>query len=247
MWSLEIIGLVAIAFLCAGFVKGALGLGIPVVVLAFLAAPLGLKAAMALIVVPCIIANVWQGLAGPHFKHVLKRLWSYLVAGCIGTWVGVGVLAGADANLLLALLGVVLIVYSGISLIGPQIPPPGAREQIYSPIAGTVGGIMFGMTGTFIVPGILYLQALGFGRDAMVQAMGVTFAAITVAMALSFSGRGLLPADLLVLSAAATVPTGIGFLLGARYRSRISEDQFRTLFFAALVLVGIYLVWRALW
>jgi hypothetical protein len=245
MWTAEIIVLVTITFLCAGFVKGAIGLGIPVVALAFMAAPLGLKAAMAIIVAPCIVANVWQGLAGSYFGEIMRRLWAYLAAGCIGTWFGVGVLAGTSGELLLGLLGVVLCVYSTVSLLRPQIPPPGEREAIYSPIAGGLGGIMFGMTGTFIVPGILYLQALGFGRDALVQAMGVTFAVITAALAVSFTSRDLFPLEIALLSAFAVVPTGAGWLLGRRYRARISERQFRTFFFSALVVVGVYMVIRA--
>ena len=69
------------------------------------AAPLGMKTAMAIFVVPCVVANVWQALAGPHFPQLVRRLWTYLVMGCIGTWFGVGVLAGTSDDLLLALLG----------------------------------------------------------------------------------------------------------------------------------------------
>ena len=245
MWTLETVALVTITFLCAGFVKGAVGLGIPVVALAFMAAPLGLKAALAIIIVPCIIANVWQGFVGPHLAEIMRRLWAYLAAGCLGTWFGVGVLAGSSGDFLLGLLGVVLCVYSVISLLSPQIPAPREREAIYSPVAGGLGGVMFGMTGTFIVPGILYLQALGFGRDALVQAMGVTFATITVALAVSFTSRDLLPTDIALLSAYAVLPTGAGWLIGWRYRARISEEQFRKLFFSALTVVGIYMLIRA--
>lgn len=246
MGSIEIIALVTVTFLVAGFVKGALGLGIPIVALAFMAAPLGLKTAMAMIVVPCVFANAWQAFAGPHLKVLITRLWTYLAAASIGTWFGVGVLAGANADYLLALLGVILILYSALSLMRPQVPPPGAREPFYSPIAGGVGGVMFGMTGTFIVPGILYLQALGLGRDALVQAMGLTFGTITLALAVSFSSRNLLPWDILVLSAYACLPTVAGWLIGARYRSRISEELFRKLFFSALVVLGLFTVWLAL-
>ena len=246
MWSPEIIALVVVTFLVAGFIKGAVGLGIPIVALAFMAAPLGLKTAMAMIVVPCVIANAWQAMAGPHLKSLVVRLWTYLAAASIGTWIGVGVLAGANADYLLALLGVVLILYSVLSLMRPQVPPPGEREPYLSPVAGGLGGVMFGMTGTFIVPGILYLQALGLGRDALVQAMGLTFGTITLALGISFSSRNLLPWDILVLSAGACVPTVIGWLIGARYRSRISEDLFRKLFFSALVVVGLFTIWLAL-
>ena len=48
-----------------------------------------------------------------------------------------------------------------------------------SPLMGGAGGLMFGMTGIMIVPGILYLQTLGLKRDTFVQALGLTFVTIT--------------------------------------------------------------------
>ena len=118
-----------------------------------------------------------------------------------------------------------MCIYSLLSLTRPQIPPPGEREPVYSPIAGAFGGVMFGITGTFLVPGILYLQALGLKRDQMVQAMGLTFTVITVVLAVSLSSRELMPIDMMWASAGAVLPMGAGLLLGQRYRSRISEDQ----------------------
>lgn len=246
MLTVGIIALVTVTFLCAGFIKGAVGMGIPVVALAFLAAPLGLKATLAMVVAPCVVSNTWQALAGRHLGEILRRLWGYLAASCAGIWFGVGVLAGSSGEVLLGLLGLLLCVYSLVSLFRPQIPPPErSREPYYGPIAGGLGGIMFGMTGTYIVPGLLYLQALGFKRDALVQAMGVTFAVITAALGAAFAGRNLLTGDMVALSLYAIVPTGVGWLLGWRYRKRISEMLFRRLFFSTLIVIGIYYMIRA--
>lgn len=246
MSSYELIALVTITYLFGGFVKGAVGLGLPVVGLAFLAPTLGLKASMAILLVPGCISNVWQALSGPAFGEICRRLRSFLLAAVAGIWFGVMVLAATKSDILLGLLGIVLCVYSVISLMRPQISPPGKREPYLSPMAGAAGGIMFGMTGTFIVPGLLYLQALGLKRDMMVQAMGITFVAITWALAASFAGQGLITTKLAALSAFALLPTAVGIYLGQKYRQSISEDQFRKLFFAVLFVVGIYMFGRVI-
>jgi len=243
--TIEILVLVTATFLFGGFVKGTIGLGLPVVALALMAPPLGVKAAMAIMLGPCIITNIWQALAGKSFLALLRRLWSYLLAASIGVWFGVNVLAASSGNLLLGLLGIVLAMYSLVSLLRPQIKPPGDKEVILSPVFGGLGGIMFGMTGTFIVPGILYLQALGLTRHVMVQALGMTFVIISVALAVAFQRHSLIPTDLALFALYAVAPTAAGLAIGTRYRHRISEDQFRRIFFISLLVVGIYMLIRA--
>lgn len=246
MLTFEVIALVTLTFLFGGFVKGTIGLGLPVVALAAMAAPLGVKAAMAIMLGPCIITNIWQALAGPSFGELFKRLWSYFLAAVVGVWFGVQILAQTSGNLLLGVLGVILCVYSAISLMRPQIPPPGERERYYAPVAGGLGGVMFGLTGTFIVPGILYLQALGLSRHVMVQALGMTFVTISTALAVSFARNNLIQADMAWIALYAVVPTTIGLALGTRYRHRISEQQFRRIFFISLIVVGLYMLARSI-
>ena len=113
-----------------------------------------------------------------------------------------------------------------------------------SPVAGAAGGIMFGMTGTFIVPGLLYLETLGMKRDMFVQALGLTFVTITTTLAFSMTGQGLVSWDHAALSAMGLAPVGLGLWLGQRVRHRISEAFYRKLFFIALFLIGVYLVAR---
>ena len=246
MTTIEIILLVTATFLFGGFVKGTIGLGLPVVALAFMAPAVGVKVAMAIMLGPCIITNIWQALAGQSLWALLRRLWSYLLAATIGVWFGVTVLAASSGNVLLGLLGIVLAVYSLVSLMRPQIKPPGDREPYMSPIAGGLGGVMFGMTGTFIVPGILYLQALGLTRHVMVQALGITFIVISVALAVSFQRQNLFTSELALIALYAVMPTAAGLVIGTRYRHRISEEQFRRIFFISLLVVGLYMLVRAI-
>ena len=246
MWTPETLAIVAAAFLLAGMVKGVVGMGLPTVALPVLTIALGLKEAIALIVVPALITNVWQGLVGGAFVVLLKRLWTLLAPVCIGAWFGVGILAGADATLFSGLLGLLLCTYAAVSLATPQIPAPGRREWWLSPTVGGITGIVTGLTGTFVVPGVLYLQALGLSRDLLVQAMGISFTVATLALALGLRSHGLLPAELGLLSAAGVVPALLGMLAGQQLRRRLSEARFRTIFFSALLLMGCYLAIRAI-
>ncbi len=245
MWPPETLLLVFAVFLFGGTVKGVIGLGFPIVVLAFLATTIGLKEAMGLLIIPGIVTNIWQALAGGAFVPIVKRIWTLLVASVMGIWAGVHILTTADTALLIGLLGTLLFTYSAVSLAGPQIPPPGKNETWLSPVMGAGGGFMFGLTGSYMVPGVLYIQALGMARDIFVQALGITFCLIMAALALFMSRNAILPMDIVLLSAGALVPTAIGMLLGQRLRHRLSEQKFRTVLFIALCCAGLYMIVRA--
>ena len=243
MWTAEVIAIVCATFLFAGWVKGVVGLGLPTIALALLAATVGLREAIALMLIPALVTNVWQALAGGAFVALLRRLWPLLLAACLGTWFGVGVLARADAELLTGVLGVMICGYAGISLAAPQIPPPGRWEGVLSPMAGAVGGIVTGLTGSFI-PGVLYLQALGLSRDHLVQAMGIAFMVLTVTLAGALTRQQLMTVDLWLMSAVAVAPAALGMVLGRALRRRLPEALFRRVFFSALLLLGAYLASR---
>jgi len=244
MGDIETIAIVAGAFVLAGFVKGVIGMGLPTVSLALLAIALGLKEAMALMLIPSFVTNVWQGLAGGHFKAMLRRLWPLLLAACPAIWFGAGILARADSLKMAAILGVMIFIYSGLALARITVPAPGRHERWMSPLIGASTGIVTGLTGSFVMPAVLYMQALKLNRNELVQAMGISFSVSTLMLGLALAGHSLLPTELGLLSAGALVPATVGMMTGAWVRKRMSEDRFRQVFFFALLLLGAWLTLR---
>jgi len=244
MWPPETLFFIFAVFVLGGLVKGIIGLGFPIVVLACLAAPLGLKEAMALLIVPGVVINIWQALAGGAFMSILRRIWPLLATSLMGIWAGVQILSSADTKLLTAMLGVLLFTYAAVSLARPQISMSPARERWLGPLMGATGGLVFGMTGSYMVPGVLYVQALGLSRDMFVQALGIIFCVIMVALGLFMSRNAILPMEIILLSAGALVPTTMGMVLGQRLRHRLPESKFRKVLFIALCFAGLYMIVR---
>jgi uncharacterized membrane protein YfcA len=245
MPDVAVIAIIAVTFLLAGLVKGVVGFGLPTVALAILTATIGLKEAMVLMLAPAFVTNVWQGFAPGGLGAVLRRFWPLLATGAIGTVAGASVLARADAALLPGMLGVLLCVYATISIAAPRLPPPGDRECWLSPVVGATSGVLTGLTGTFVIPSVLYFQSLAMERDVMIQTMGVWFLVATASLGVALGAQGLMPADLSALSAAALVPALAGMWLGQRIRRNLSEARFRRVFFSALLLLGAWLTARA--
>ena len=129
MWTVEILVLLGATFFVAGLVKGVVGLGLPTVTLAVLTATLGLKPAMALLLMPSLITNFWQGVVGGHFLALMRRLAWLLVAVSICTWFGVRSLADGNTAWLSALFGFLLVIYAATGLLRPVVPDLRARSR----------------------------------------------------------------------------------------------------------------------
>jgi uncharacterized membrane protein YfcA len=237
--------IVATVFLLAGTVKGVIGLGLPTVSLALLTATLGLQPAMALMLAPSFVTNLWQAASGGHGRAILVRLWPFLGTATAAIWIGAAWAARVEVASLSMLLGASLAVYAATGLLGRPMMVPLGAERWAGPVAGCVNGVLTGMTGSFVVPGVPYMQALGLPRDMLVQAMGVLFTLSTLGLGLALAGRGLVGAGLGLQSAAAVAPAVVGMWLGQRLRGRIPEAAFRQVFFAALAVLGLYIAARA--
>ncbi|MEO3998945.1 sulfite exporter TauE/SafE family protein [Mesorhizobium sp. CAU 1732] len=240
------LAIVAGTFLLAGLVKGVIGLGLPTVSLALLTATMGLPQAMALLLVPSFVTNVWQALVGGNFRAITMRIWPFLVMATVTVWIGALALTRLDVSILSAMLGCLLIVYAVVNLAGIRIAVPARHEVWAGPVIGATNGVLTGMTGSFVVPGVMFLQAIGLPRDMLVQAMGMLFALSTLALAIALGGSGLLSADLGWTSALAVVPAIGGMMLGQAVRGRLSETMFRRVFFIGILLMGLYIVAGAL-
>ena len=231
--------LIIVTFLCAGLIKGVIGLGLPVVVLAMLSTTVGLKTALSLMIVPGVVMNIWQALDGPYFWSNLERLWSMWLVSVVAIWLGTFALATYDAWAMTAVLGIILSLYAILALSRPRIPPPRTSEPWLSPLIGATAGFLFGATGTYMVPGVLYIEALGLNRDAFVQALGMTFLIITSTLGLGLMTNNIMNAGHGTVSMLALIPAFIGLSAGRWLRSHVAENTFRKVFFCLARVYGL--------
>lgn len=230
--------LIGATFLLAGLVKGVIGMGLPTVAMGLLALALPPAEAAAILVVPSLVTNVWQLLAGPRFAALARRLWPMMAAVLLGTIAGAGVLAGNVAGLAKIGLGIALIVYAIVGLAGIRLSVAARHEAWLGPLVGAITGLVTGATGVFVIPAVPYLQAIGLEKDELIQALGLSFTVSTIALAI-----GLLRVDAwqmgsVWISLLALVPALIGMQVGQWLRQRIAAATFRRVFFAGLLLLG---------
>jgi uncharacterized protein len=235
----------AFAFLLAGFVKGILGQGLPTVAVGLLSLVMSPGEATALLLLPAIVTNIWQGFAGPATMMLLRRLWPTLLASVAGTWIataiGLGLLTPEAAGIARKTLGIALIAYGilGFSRIELSVRP--GLEWWLGPLMGTINGMVATATGVFMIPVIPYIQALGLQRDDLVQAQGISFTVSTLALAVVLVSNGTLNTSNAAGSAVAVGVAFAGMMIGQRVREMASPAVFRMLFFGGMLVLGTHL------
>jgi uncharacterized membrane protein YfcA len=230
--------LIGATFLLAGLVKGVIGMGLPTVAMGLLALAMPPAEAAAILVVPSLVTNVWQLLAGPRFGALARRLWPMMAAVLVGTIAGAGVLAGNIAGLAKIGLGIALIVYAIVGLVGIRLSVAPRHEAWLGPLVGAITGLVTGATGVFVIPAVPYLQAIGLEKDELIQALGLSFTVSTVALAIGLLRVDAWQMDSVWISLLALVPALVGMQAGQWLRQRIAAATFRRVFFAGLLLLG---------
>jgi uncharacterized membrane protein YfcA len=225
-------------FVLAGAVKGVAGLGLPTVAIGLLGLLMPPGEAAALLIVPSLITNIWQFVAGPHRLRILRRLWLMLTAIIVATWATAGLIANSDGSDARTALGIALIVYAATGLVRIRLNVPLRLEPWLSPVIGAVTGAITGATGVFVIPAVPYLQALGLEKEDLVQALGLSFTASTLALAAGLASHAAFPMTAAGASALYTVPALIGTLLGQWVRLRVDPATFRLVFFIGLLVLG---------
>lgn len=245
--SISIFAALFATFFVAGTVKGVTGMGLPTVAMGILGGLLSPLAAASLLIIPSFVTNVWQLLAGPRFMDVVRRLWTMMAGVVVGTLSSAPLLTGGDTGSSTFLLGLALTVYAVYTLFARPYQINSRHERWLSPVVGTATGLIAGATGVFVIPAVPYVQALGFEKDDLVQALGLSFTVSTLALAIGLEIRGTFHVDGLALSALAVFPALIGMWAGQYIRRVVTPTMFKRCFLTALALLGTEMMLRGVW
>lgn len=238
--------LIAGVFLLAGFVKGVIGLGLPTVSIGLLATTMPPAQALAIVIVPAIVTNIWQTFVGPYLRDIIRRLWPLMLGTVAGILAGAGLMTGPYARYGTVVLGVLLVIYAIIGLVKVRFHVSPAHEKWVGGIVGLITGVVSAATGVQVIPSMPFMQAIGMEKDELVQALGVFFTTATVALAFNLTDAGLLTKATLLPGAIAMAAAFAGMYLGQLTRARMDADTFRRWFLIAMMLLGIYLAGNTL-
>jgi uncharacterized protein len=238
---------IAGVFLLAGFVKGVVGLGLPTVSMGLLAVSMPPAQALAIVIAPAVITNIWQTFVGPYLRDIVRRLWPLLIGTVIGIWLNRGSLTGPYAHYLPIALGIILMLYAvmGLSQIRFSVAPH--NEKWIGGVVGVVTGMISAATGVQVIPSMPFLQSIGMEKDELVQALGVFFTAATLALTINLTSSGLISASTAAPGAIAMACSFAGMFIGQSLRTRMPAEAFRRWFLISMICLGLYIAAAAIY
>jgi uncharacterized membrane protein YfcA len=243
--SLLQIVLIAVAFVVAGVAKGAIGMGMPPIAIGLMSFAVPLESAIAIMVVPTMVTNIWQAVYGGGFRPLMRRFGTMAVTAMIGILAIGLLLSDLGSPGTAGWVGVLLVLYSIIALT-PWRPRVPRRAEVWAnPLIGLASGAVAGSTGVAAVPFLPYMQSLEMNRHELVQALGIMFVFITGMLAVSLALHGAYHLANSVAGVTAVAPTMVGVWLGQQARRRLSAETFRRAFILGMFGVGLHLA-RAL-
>ncbi len=235
-----------LTFAIAGIIKGAIGSGVPVVVVPVLTMLYDVKLAIAVLVAPNLFSNalqVWQ-----YRQHLLplRFLLSFAVAGGAGIVLGTWGLVVLSPTLLSLGVAAAILLYLIIKLAKRTATLPfTVAKRIVLPV-GLLAGVLQGAAGMSAPASVTFLNAMRLERPVFIGSISVFFVVITLVQIPALLSAGILTWERSLYSLAALLVILAAMPLGARLGKRLPHRWFDRLIMCLLATIAIKIVVDAL-
>jgi uncharacterized protein len=230
------------ALFLAGIVKGATGLGLPLVSLPVLLLFVSPSFAVIILAMCTIFANgslVWYhryDLA--HDRPLLFAMFGM----AIGAGAGSFFLAWADKDLIGKLLGSLMIVFVLLRLWQSSAWLKNGYSPRFGLMVGLLGGIVQGGVGAGAPVVAVFAQALGLAQARYVLCVSALYLSGAVVQVPALLLAANIPVYLMVISFIALVPVMSGVMVGMRLGRVLGNKLFTIVILVVMAISGVVLV-----
>ncbi len=232
----------------AGFVKGAIGFAMPLIMISAFASFMSPEIALAGLILSVITTNLHQSL-----RHGWRPAWEAAVTYrrmILMIALGIGISAPfvriLPHGLLLGLMGVPIMAFAAVQLAGRSLALRLEHRERAEYSLGLIGGLYGGISGVWGPPVIVYLLSVGAQKAEAIRVQGVTFLIGAVVLLAAHTQSGVLNDRTLGFSAVLCIPAALGMWMGFRLQDRLDPIRFRRWTLILLLLTGFNLLRRAL-
>lgn len=232
----------------AGFVKGAVGFAMPMIMISAFSGFLTPHQALAGLILPTLVTNLTQALRDglPVAVATARHYHRFVIATLVLLLVSAQFVELIPQTLFLVLLGLPITVFAALQLAGRKLALRLEHRHRAEWILGAIGGLYGGISGVWGPPLLVYLLSVGTGKAETVRVQGVIFLLGAVTLLGAHLGTGVLDGPNLIFSALLVLPALAGQTLGQALQDRLDQARFRRWTQVLLVLTGLNLVRQAL-
>lgn len=218
--------LAILAILLGGVMKGAIGAGMPIIAAPALTVLFNVQTAVAILVLPNLLSNVWQAWAFRSQALPCGFLILFAGGGVLGVAVGTWLLVILPQETLSLLVALAVLAYIGLRLARPNLTLGGVAAHRLSGPAGIAGGFLQGATGISAPASITFLNAMKLPREAFIGTISIYFVAMTAMQIPALWSVGLLSLEKLALGFGALGLVFLSMPLGNWLGKRTSPKFF---------------------
>lgn len=238
--------LVGAALLVAAFVKGATGLGFPLIATPTIALLLDIRTAVTVLILPNLFMDSAQVIRDGIPYDVFRRFSSLILPTIIGVFLGTMVLVKTPLWVLNLCLGVMVLVFVASNLLKLDFTISPRAEKILSPIFGFISGFLNGMTNAAGPSLAIYLYSLKLEKRTFVKSIATIFMITKLSQLVAISTWNLFNWETITLSVQVLLFTLTGFYAGIKAQDRVNQKTFNRGLLVLLSAIGVTLLLRAL-
>jgi uncharacterized membrane protein YfcA len=237
----------ALGMAAGGFAKGVVGFALPLIGLSVIGSFLPYSVAVALLIVPTLVSNVFQSLRngiGAAWT-TLREFWLLNLILVVMIALSAQLVLKLPEPLLFGLLGAFITVFGLIQLAGWQPHVAANRRRLVEALVALSGGFFGGISGIWGPPVVMYLLAARVPKVEMIRAQSLSFLFGSLVLLAAHLRSGVLNPVTLPVSSWLVLPTMLAMFAGYRVQDRLDQALFRKVTLAVLILAGLNLLRRA--
>src|SRR4051812_14557818 len=229
---------VVCCMIVAGFLKGTIGVGMPVVALPLLSLFIDIRSATMLLSMPLILSNLPQALEGGRTGRCLIQLMPVILGMIPGLFLGVQLLLTLNARVAEIIAGLVVMGAGGVTLLAPRLQ---LQSRLILPAGitfGFLGGILGGLAAMAGPLVFIFMLAKGLRGQAFTKEASLYLVVSAGLLAILLTASRQFNWLDVAVSTAATLPVVLGMRVGQRIRDKIAPETFRKLVLIAVIAAG---------
>ncbi len=238
--------LVGVVLLIAAFVKGASGMGFPLIATPTVALLLDIRIAITILLIPNLVMDFTQVFRGGFPLPVLRRFGWLFVLTVVGVFLGTRLLVILPLWTLNLCLGAMVLVFVVSNWLHFEFVVSPRLERLLNVPAGFISGFLNGMTNAAGPALAIYLYSLKLKKADFIKSISTIFIVTKLSQLVAVSTWNLFNPSTLALSIGVTLFVFLGFRAGLKIQDRINQHNFNRGLLILLFVIGMTLIVRAL-